>query len=211
MINNVSRKIAEVLCDYVERTKEVDYVRYGIEIFIRGFIKLITIVLVAYAFGVFLPMMVVVVTFSFFRFLTGGHHYSTYIRCLFVGLFVMLSLAFISTKLANFVNSATVNLALLCSVLFGFYLSQKFAPSNHFYKKLTDHHKFILKRLSLLAIMIWGILVYLLNLNSVSIDLILASIFGFLLQIISIHPYSYVFVNKIENLLERRDFFEKNS
>jgi len=36
MISNVSERLAQTLSDYVDRTTEVDYIRYGIEVLIRG-------------------------------------------------------------------------------------------------------------------------------------------------------------------------------
>lgn len=203
MINNISQKIAETLCEYIERTTEVDYLRYGVEIIIRGFIKIFTLLTAAFFLGLFLPMISVLFTFILFRCLTGGHHYSTYLRCLSVGLIVMLSFSLIATKIASFIDFYLTLTLLFFTILVGMFFSYKYAPSNHFYKKMTERHKKILKKYSLVAIIIWGFALYYLIYNSYSSELVLASLFGFLFQIGSIHPYSYIFVNKIELLLER--------
>ncbi|MBB5174194.1 accessory gene regulator ArgB-like protein [Texcoconibacillus texcoconensis] len=205
MINHVSERIAKALGIYVDRTTEVDYIRYGIEILIRGLIKIIILLTTAILLDLFLPMLSVLFTFIIFRFFTGGHHYSTYIRCLFVGLIIMLFISFTSSKLSLFIDFRAI-LALLCfSIITGLFLAYKYAPSNHFYKKISESQKRKLKKSSLSVIIIWGGAVYTLTLNSYSTEVILASLSGFLFQIGSIHPYSYLIVNKVEHLLERRE------
>lgn len=204
MISYVSARIAQTLGDYVDRTTEVDYIRYGVEVWIRGSIKFIILLVTAFLFGLFLPMLSVLVTFIIFRFFTGGHHYTSYFRCLLMGLITMLFLSFISSKLALFIDFQVI-LTLLCFSLFaGVFLAYKYAPSNHFYKKITDSQKKKLKRLSFLAIIIWGVIIYILSLNSYSTEIILASLFGFIFQIGTIHPFSYLIVNKFEQSLEGR-------
>lgn len=205
MISLVSERIAQTLGDYVDRNTEVDYIRYGVEILIRGSIKFTILLVAAFLFGLFSPMLSVLVTFIIFRFFTGGHHYTTYFRCLLVGLITMLFLSFISSKLTLFIDFQVI-LGLLCFSLFtGLFLAYKYAPSNHFYKKITDTQKNKLKRFSFLAIIIWGGIIYILALNSYSTEIILASLFGFLFQIGTIHPFSYLIVNKFEQLLEGRE------
>jgi accessory gene regulator B len=204
MISYVSQRIAESLSVFVERTNDVDYLRYGIEILIRGFIKILILLVSAFLLDLLLPMIIVLSTFIFFRFLTGGHHYSTYVRCLFIDLIIMLTISYIATKLA-LLNSSII-LALLCfSIVVGLFLSYKYAPSNHFYKKITEQHKSKLKKYSLFSIIIWGLVMFYLISNSYSKELIFASMLSFLLQLSSIHPYSYILVNRLEKMLERRE------
>ena len=80
MISNLSNKMAQSLSIYVGRNTEVDYLRYGIEVIIRGFIKFLIIIIVAILFNLVTPMIAILTTFAFFRALTGGYHYSTYLR-----------------------------------------------------------------------------------------------------------------------------------
>ncbi|MDT8860750.1 accessory gene regulator B family protein [Alkalihalobacillus sp. MEB130] len=204
MINHVSERIAKALGMYVERTTEVDYIRYGIEILIRGFIKIFILLTTSILLGLLFPMLSVLFTFIIFRFFTGGHHYSTYVRCLFAGLIIMLFLSFISSKLSVFIDFRTILVLLCFSIITGLFLAYKYAPSNHFYKNMTENQKRKLKKFSLSAIIIWGGVIYTLTLKSYPTEVILASLFGFLFQIGTIHPYSYLIVNKIEHLLERR-------
>ncbi|OIJ10864.1 hypothetical protein BKP35_13075 [Anaerobacillus arseniciselenatis] len=204
MINIASRRVAEVLSDYVGRPKDVDYIRYGIEIMFRGFIKLFVLFFTAYAFGLLLPMILVWSTFVVFRFLTGGHHYSTYFRCLIVGTISLVSISYFVTKFEYVFGRSELLVLLTFSLIIGLYFSFNYAPSNHFYKKMTKYQKGRLKKVSIITVSIWGNLMFLLIFSSISTVLILASILGFLFQMMSIHPYSYLFVNNVEKLLERR-------
>ncbi|OIJ12246.1 hypothetical protein BKP37_14295 [Anaerobacillus alkalilacustris] len=204
MISQVSLRLAKALSSFGEKEVEVDYLRYGIEIILCGFIKLLVLFGTAHALGLLQPMITVLTTFAFFRTLTGGHHYSTYIRCLTAGLLMMTSISFFSTKLAPFFDFSIL-LGLLCfSTIFGLVLTYKYAPSNHFYKKTTEAQKVKLKKLAFVTTLLWMFLMTYFLVNSFSTNLILASMIGFLFQMSTIHPYSYSLVNKIEKSLERR-------
>ncbi|OIJ20805.1 hypothetical protein BKP45_08400 [Anaerobacillus alkalidiazotrophicus] len=203
MISIISQRLAEKLYDLVENKHEVDYLRYGIEIILSGFIKLIVLLITALVLGLLQPMITVLFTFVLFRTLTGGYHYSTYGRCLVVGLLMMTGISYFSVKLAVFLNFQILLSLLIISFLLGLILTYRFAPSNHFYKQITDRQKQKLRKYAFIAIVIWSFLICYLLTNSYSLELILASILGFLFQMSTIHPYSYSFVNKIENLIER--------
>ncbi|MCT8139394.1 accessory gene regulator B family protein [Anaerobacillus sp. CMMVII] len=203
MTNYVSTKIAEALGEYVERKTEVDYIRYGIEIMFNGLIKLLVLLGASYLLGLFHPMLWIFSTFVVFRGLTGGHHYSTFLRCLVVGLTMMLGISYLTVRIKDIFDFNFLIALLFIALTFGLILVYKFAPSNHFYKKCNDYQKNKLRKYSLYAVSLWGLLMYFLITNSYSTELVLASIFGFLFQIGSIHPYSYLFVNKIEKMIER--------
>ncbi|OMP66440.1 accessory gene regulator B family protein [Domibacillus epiphyticus] len=203
MITIISYKAAVLLSEYSEKKDEVDFLRYGIEILLGGFIKIIVLFLTAGILGVFQPMVWVFFTFALFRSLTGGHHYSTYRRCLIAGLVIMTGTSCIASYAAEFIPS-DVLLSMLCgSAAMGFYFAYIYAPSNHFYKKSTDKQKEKLRKYSFLMILAWSFLMYILLLTNYSSVLILASILGFSFQMGSIHPYTYKIVNTIETFLNR--------
>ncbi|MCT2534709.1 accessory gene regulator B family protein [Aquibacillus koreensis] len=204
MITVASEKLAVRLCKYIDRSTDVDYLRYGIEIIIRGTIKFLALLTTAYILGVIYPMIFVFFTFVFFRFLTGGHHYSTYIRCLTVGLIMIVGISYVVNIIGDMIDTGTLIVLLISSTLFGIILIYKYAPSNHFYKKFTTLQKKKLKQYAIATVVIWSILLHVLIFGSFSTEPILASILGFIFQIGSIHPFSYLVVNKIERLIERR-------
>ncbi|WP_075399381.1 accessory gene regulator B family protein [Domibacillus antri] len=204
MITKISRKLAVTLSTYSGRKNEVDYLRYGIEILLSGWIKVMTLLAAAYILGLFQPLVCVLFTFSFFRTLTGGHHYSTYMRCLTAGLVIMIGASYTAKWAGPFIHTQTLFILVCLSALFGLFLAYRFAPSNHFYKKCTEKQKKTLRKFAFFAIIIWFLLMYTFISIDHSKELIFASILGFVFQMGSIHPYTYKVVYKIEAVLDRR-------
>lgn len=203
MIASVSHRLALMVGKYAEREEDTDYIRYGLEIIIGGLLKMTILFSVAYLFSVLQPMVWAFCTFAFFRSLTGGHHYSTYGRCLVAGLIMLIGIAYISVTLKDVVPLNYVNYLLYCVSIYGFILAYKYAPSNHFYKKCTEKQKHRLRKFSFIAIFCWFFLVYYLLKTTYTVEILLASILGFIFQVSSLHPHTYKFVEKIEKLLER--------
>lgn len=203
MITNVSERLAVIIGQYTEREEDTDYIRYGLEILIGGLVKMIVLFSSAYLLGVLQPMIWVFCTFALFRSLTGGHHYSTYGRCLVAGFILLVGIAYTVVKVESFVSLSNVTFILYVTTICGVVLAYKYAPSNHFYKKSTEKQKEKLRLSSFIAIACWFILIYYLIYVSYDMELILASIAGFLFQLSSLHPYTYKFVEEVEKILER--------
>ncbi|UTW70179.1 accessory gene regulator B family protein [Anaerobacillus sp. HL2] len=102
MMTDVSSKLAKTLCNYTNQEQQEDYVRYGLEIILGGLLKLFIILTISEILGIVDIMLAAFLTFAIFRSFTGGHHYSTYGRCLIVGLITMLLISFGAIKLTNF-------------------------------------------------------------------------------------------------------------
>lgn len=209
MITNVSHRLALVLSKYTEREEDTDYLRYGLEIIIGGFVKMIILFSSAYLLGVLQSMIWVFCTFAFFRALTGGHHYSTYGRCLAAGFILLIGIAYTVVKVEDFVSVSNVTYSLYFITICGFVLAYKYAPSNHFYKKSTEKQKKNLRIFSFISIVCWFVLMYYLIDSSYAMELILASMAGFIFQLSSLHPYTYKLVEKIEKLMERGLFYNE--
>lgn len=204
MISQLSHKLAIKLCQYSNRKQEVEYVRFGLEIVLGGLLKIILLLILSSLFGVVHIMLAAFLTFAFFRSITGGQHFSTYLRCLMAGLLLLLGISIITTKfLMNL--SIEIHLVLLAiSILFAMILTYFYAPSNHFYKISTQQQRNKLRQLAFLMICLWGtVLLFLFKMN-VFPDLLLASILGLLFQISSIHPLAYTILDKIEKILDWR-------
>lgn len=204
MIYQLSRKLSVILCDISGKKQEIEFVRYGLEIIIGALFKLIALLLTAYLFGVVHTMLWAFITFASFRALTGGHHYSTYSRCLISGIITLIGISYAASKLANIITYPIVLVVLFFSLLFGIFLVYRYAPSNHFYKKINEYQKYLLRKLSFFALFLWAVLIFYLLTTDEFSEYALASILGFIVQLSSIHPLSYSFVEKFENLLNRR-------
>lgn len=201
-VSTISRQLAAKLGNSTGKSSEVEYLRYGIEILITGIFKGFCLYFTAYLLNILIEVIWLSLTFVIFRSLTGGHHYSTYRRCLIAGLLIMNGSAF-SVQFITRTLSPWLSYLIIFAILFGIYSCIKFAPSNHFYRKMTEVQRSKLKSLSLLLIFLWGGLILMLVYTGYTNALILSSFLGFMLQIISLYPVSYSITKKIENILDK--------
>lgn len=202
MIAVLSRTIAKRLCYYSNKQEEVEYVRYGLEIIIGGIWKWICLFGGAVVLGIVPEMIATMMTFAIFRTVTGGFHYSTYFRCLIAGLISILAISYLAANIVVLVNDQVLLIVIGCTFIIGLVMISLYAPSNHFYKKMTEIHRKKLKQMAFLLLIVWVIINYRLvsNYNEIA----LASTFGLLFQFSSTHPLSYQFVRKVENLIDWR-------
>ncbi|KAB7670742.1 accessory gene regulator ArgB-like protein [Bacillus sp. B1-b2] len=211
MIATISQKLANYLIHYTEQKSEVDYLRYGLEIIISGFIKVMLLFLVALFLGVTASTLIAFTTFALFRILTGGYHYSTYFRCLIAGLFLFIGISISISILEPSTLQHTTSYLLFFSLIVGLIMTYKYAPSNHFYRITTDILNKKLRIIAYIAIVIWYVILQLLLVSQYPMPYILASIFAFLFQFSSLHPYSYRFVHMVEEMIDRRKTSEKST
>jgi len=82
MIHNLAHFLAGKIAKGADREEDVDYIRYGLEITIGGFLKFFIVITLSLLFGVVKEMLTITISFAVFRILTGGVHMSTYFKCL---------------------------------------------------------------------------------------------------------------------------------
>lgn len=204
MITKLSYQLAETLCHYVKKEEEIDHVRYGFEVILGGLLKLLVMLLIASFLGIVPIMFATFLTFAIIRSLTGGVHFSTYTRCLCLGILLMVGASFIALLLASYLDKTSVYLFLGLATLFALIFTHFYAPSNHNYKSTSQTKKRRLRQLSFFIIILWSLVVFSLLTMNYSHEIILASILGLVFQISSIHPAAYTFTNKIEFVLDWR-------
>ncbi|WP_062051888.1 accessory gene regulator ArgB-like protein [Bacillus sp. JCM 19034] len=207
MITIMSRTIAKKLCGYLDKQEEVEYVRYGLEIIIGGLWKWVCLFGAAAILGVVPEMIGTLLTFAIFRVVTGGFHYSTYLRCLIAGLFSMLAISVIVSHVFVQLNEQVLFILIGCTFIIGLIMIYLYAPSNHFYKKMTNTHRKKLQQMAFVLLFVWVIINY--NLVSIYYEIAWASTLGLLFQLSSTHPLSYKLVSKVENLIDWRSHNEK--
>lgn len=87
MINKLShqaiQKLYQTYPDLFPEEKK-DYMRYGLEIIIGEFVKLILLMFFFFITGLFKPFLHTLLIFWCLRFWGGGYHYKTFKGCLFV-------------------------------------------------------------------------------------------------------------------------------
>lgn len=184
------------------RTNDLDYLRYGIEVLITGTIKFLCLYLSAFFLGILEEMICLSLTFILFRLFSGGYHYSKYQHCLLAGLLIFNSFSYISLKVSPIVNESIVYLLFMCTCI-GLFTCFRYAPSNHFYRKMIEDQKKKLRNCSLILIFIWGLFLFILVKITVPSSLILSSITGFILQMVTLYPATYRISQKFEGYLNK--------
>ena len=76
MIHDLSLKISNKLVK--ESNYESEVIAYGVEITIKSLIKLVTILLIGFLINDLILIIIVLVSFSSLRLLSGGFHFSRF-------------------------------------------------------------------------------------------------------------------------------------
>jgi accessory gene regulator B len=202
VVSTLAKRCAVSLANYTERPNDKEYLRYGIEILLTGIFKMLCLFLTAYFFGILEEIICLSITFAMFRVFSGGHHYSTYTRCLIIGMILMNTLSYFSYKYSPILDPV-IHYLNFGSVLFGLITCYKYAPSNHFYRKMKEEQKSQLKKFSIFLVSIWGILIFSLHYFTFPSSLLVSSVMGFLLQMTSMYPATYKIVHRVEQFIDK--------
>lgn len=199
MISSICQKIAEALGRKLDGDRDqVAIHAYALEILLGSIIKLTLISILAILFGILKTALIFVSTFALFRWLGGGIHLSTYLRCLIAGLFMVLGMGYVATLHIDKLN--LIGLYLL-SLLIAIYVIIQWVPAGTNKKKVNDIQKRLKqKKETLSALLIWSILVLVCicyNLYSCA----LAGILGSLLSFFFMMPMGYQFIGTLDDLL----------
>ncbi|WP_407942170.1 accessory gene regulator ArgB-like protein [Microaerobacter geothermalis] len=127
MITRLSQNLAKRLAKQTHQSQNEDHIRYGLEVIIGYSIKIVLLFILAYSFGITLPVLFLVLTFAGLRIVSGGTHLSTYLSCMVFSLLSFLLLSWLSVigalQYKNhmiLLNSATL--------MTGLFICYKYAP-----------------------------------------------------------------------------------
>lgn len=177
--------------------------RYGIETIITGMLKLLLLFLASYYLGVMKEMSIIFMTFVSLRFLSGGSHLSTFSRCLLTGSFIFVLASLITKFLTNFLSIKVTYVIFVISILIAIWMLYHFSPNSGGYRKISTEKRIKLKRYSFYWLTLWGIANMSAFFLQVQQNYILATIFGLLLQLWSIHPCTFRQLQKWDKYLNR--------
>jgi accessory gene regulator B len=200
MITRISEALADRLSKKTNRQDKKDELRYGFEILIGGMITPSLMYAFALIFHVFMICFVLSATFAVFRVITGGYHFSSFWRCLTLTIVIMLGLS----KLLEGVQEFTANqllVGIIIVTLLGVFISSRYVPATDSYRPKSEQEKRKLKKITMVLLALWfvviGSLVFLLG----SHKLIEATIAGLFAQFMTIIPTGsrvLSFIDKIQ-------------
>lgn len=196
MINNLAHNLSRGLGKSINASKEeIEIYAYGIEIILGIIIKFSLVVILASLFGILKTVLVFMFTFSLFRFLGGGVHLSTYLRCLTFGLLLVLGFGYLATI---FIPNVIIISLFIATLLIGFLVCIKWVPAGTEKKQVTDPlERLQQKRKFLYTLSLYTIIVTLLLLQGHH-TYAQACIYASLLSSFLITPWGYGVINTVD-------------
>lgn len=196
MINNLAHNLSKGLGKNINASQdEIEIYAYGIEILLGIIIKFSLVVVFALLFGILKTVLIFMFTFSLFRFLGGGVHLSTYLRCLTFGLLLVLGVGYLATILLP--NHILISL-FTTTLLIGVLVTIKWVPAGTEKKQITDPQERLQQKRKFL---------YILSIYAIVVTLLLwqnhhtyaqACIYGSFLSSFLITPWGYSVMNTVD-------------
>ncbi|WP_339060292.1 accessory gene regulator B family protein [Tepidibacillus marianensis] len=206
MIRNLAHYLAKKIATGADRWEDVDYIRYGLEVTIGGFLKFLIVIIISLLFGVLKEMMTITISFALFRILTGGIHMSTYFKCLTTSTILFFIPAYVFKDIA--VSNVPL-LLLIFTSLFTLFVIFRYVPVESPNRPLSKKKQFRLKWTSSFFIFSWFIFAFIISLNSHSFQyLAFFTSVGLLLQAFTLTPIGIHFFLSIDQGLQRKKGLE---
>lgn len=190
--------------------KDTETIRFGVEYYMGFFVNLGLVIAIAFGLGIIPYVLAALFSSVLLRFVSGGAHCSTFLRCLLLGTVVIVGIGQLASVVGMLVPQALLYVLVVFSVVTGFYSVDKWAPCDTPAKPIVSPlQRAKYKRLSFIFIALWATTISLFLIlsgkdNAPFISaLIIASIGGFWWQILSITPFGYRLVTTMEMLFNK--------
>ncbi len=199
MISYICRKTAEALGRQLDaNTDQVAVYAYGLEILLGSMIKLVLIILGAVLLGILPTTLIFTLTLVLFRWLGGGIHLKTYLRCLTVGLFMILGMSYVAVLE---IDTAYVYTVFLSALFIALYVIVRWVPADTEKKRITNMEKRLKqKKESLWALGVWSLVVLAFLAHNFPAYALAASL-GSLCSSFLMMPIGYRFIDSLDNIL----------
>jgi len=203
-LTKVSNHIAAILSKELSLVEDqAEIIAYGLEIVLGSVTKLVVILLSAYFLGIFSTTLVALLTFSFFRLLSGGVHFSHYKRCLGFGLIIILSMGKAAQVMVNYLALNLTALTFFAG-LFVFFMTLKWGPAENPNKSLSAQEIAGFKVASASFTVIWLVLMQAILAwdTGVLSQLVVASALALLVQAFTLTPQAYKAVGYANRMID---------
>ncbi len=208
-MESISRKFSYYLKENLNMLEEDrEIMEYGLIMFLGTVFEVIMIIIISMFLGTLKYALSMCFSFVLFRKSSGGAHFSTYISCMIFSV-SMFSIASKGIQLweAN-TNLRILVLFIIAIIIFSVYVIICFVPSDTPNRPIeSNEEKRVFKKRTSLSLITYVFLSVMLPYFKISNALILSCWVGVLLQMIFLTPKGYLFINKIDdivNSMERR-------
>ncbi|WP_432662377.1 accessory gene regulator B family protein [Wukongibacter baidiensis] len=202
----MKKRLVDNTINYFEKNTEIDenqeaILRFAIEVVISFVVSLGLVLLVALPLGVFLNVLIIILTTSILRSFSGGAHSETMFGCALYGAIIMNGFGLV-TKYTQ-PSKGVLSIFILFVFLFSTWSIYKYAPADTPGKPITTKVKRQkLRRLSFATLFIWCILCLLWYTGLMkNLTIIYASAFGVLWQSFSLTDWGYSLLHHVDRIL----------
>ena len=202
-INNFSSKIARYLASELryDASKEA-WLVFGLELLLEAVLKTVSILIIAYFFGIFEETLIIIVVSGSLRVVSGGEHCSAFHRCLIGGAIVFLLIGFTAKLLGPVISHRELVILFIASVFFIMGILLKYAPGDTANKPIIeDGEKKRYRKLSVLVAAVYLLAVFFLVYLKLFLDVAFLVIIGLLWQSFMITPFGYRFIRSVDRFL----------
>ena len=201
---NLSTKLGEKLN---KSNEEIDVLYYGLFIFIHTLLGIILTIVTGLLTGMFIEIIVISITSSWFKRYTGGVHASSPERCLLIGLLLSLILSILTKYIVKVFDINTVMVISLLILAYCYYTLYRKCPvpsKNKPLKKENTRKKLRKKAFNLInmytCLIIFLYIIYtILNINIFK-TIMISSLLGILLQNIVLTNLGSKFIYLLDNI-----------
>ncbi|MBM7865764.1 hypothetical protein GTO89_03040 [Heliobacterium gestii] len=169
---------------------------YGLEYIIGLTINIGSIVVLAYFFNVIGEAVSFLITFNLLRLFSGGTHSINFWYCTLTGMVSVIGFSILSIQSQWIYQSIPISVLVVSIITVIMFL---YAPSSVVFKEEGGKTRFRILRIgSLLFSVIWFLFI---NISTFSPNIVQASAYGLIWQAVSITPFGFSLIKKIDNIL----------
>ncbi|WP_445683062.1 accessory gene regulator B family protein [Solibacillus sp. FSL K6-1126] len=108
IIEELSYKLSKKICCPIDRINDIEIVQYGIEVIIKGLIKVFTLVLIGLLLSNLSLLMCTSLAFILFRLVSGGFHFQSYMACFLFSMGILSTLSLLAETLSTYLLNWTL-------------------------------------------------------------------------------------------------------
>ena len=179
---------------------QIQIYEYGWMVIWGAILKISLLVTISSLLGILIPVMILTITFSSFRIIAGGYHFSSYNKCLVFSLVQFISTSLIIKYTLQYWSFGCLWFLFNICVIIGIYNIHYYVPRDTPNKPITEIPEIKrFKKLSYQYLAIWAvIMIMIISMFELKI-IVLSSCFGLLLELFSISKFGQLIYSRIDS------------
>src|SRR5690554_964478 len=162
------------------------------------------IVCICRFFGVLSADLPATFTSAIFRTATGGAHLSTPWRCIFISTVLPVFFALLSRILGPVLTPWILIVLFFLAIMYGLVAIRRYAPAEVKEKPIRPEKRGYYRKLSFFYLVLWIVFSSVLFYSGAYI-LLLASILGFLWQMVTLTPFGFTLYHRLSTIFVKED------